>query len=122
MRHLRVGLRPDESNKNHFAVQCVLRVKLTLSILEPSDLGRYENAILAVGPGEVPLLSFGIVGTKREALDVPGSGAVGFELLDLSASIPDLSRHRSTVELYPRVRTGQRIQAALEVNFPAAKF
>src|ERR1700746_554587 len=106
MRHLRVGLRPNESNNNHSAVQRVLRVELTRSILEPPDLWRNEQAVLAVGPCEVPLVSFGIVGAKREPLDVPGSGAIGLELLDLSASIPNLPRHRCAIELHPRIRTG----------------
>src|SRR6267154_843357 len=106
MRHLRLGLRPNKSNKDHFAVQCVLRVKLTRSILEPPDLWRDEQAVLAVGPCEIPLMSFGIVGAKREPLDVPGGGAIGLELLDLSATLPNLTRHRCAVEFHPRIRTG----------------
>src|ERR1700722_9456761 len=106
MRHLRVSLRPNKSNNNHSAVQCVLRVELTRSILEPSDLRRNEQAVLAGGPCEVPLVGFRIVGAQREPLDVPGSRAIGLEFLDLRASIPNLPRHRSAVELHPRVRTG----------------
>src|SRR5580704_16505650 len=106
MRHLCVSLRPNESNNDHSAVQRVLSVELTRSILEPSDLRGNEQAVLAVGPCEVPLVSLGIVGAQREPLDVPGSGAIGLEFLDLRASIPNLPRHRCAVELHPRVRTG----------------
>src|SRR5579862_282207 len=122
MRHLRVRLRPDKSNDNHPAVQCVLRVELPSSILEPPDLWRNKQAVLAIRPCEVPLVRFGIVGAQREPLDVPGSGAVGLEFLDLRASIPNLPRHGSAIELHPLIRTGQRIQAALQMDFPAAKF
>src|SRR5579862_211174 len=106
MRHLRVGLRPNKSNNDHSPVQRVLRVELTRSIFEPPDLWRNEQAVLAVGPREVPLVRFRIVGAQRESLDVPGSGAIGLEFLDLRASIPNLPRHRGAVELYPRIGTG----------------
>src|SRR4029077_8383395 len=106
MRHLRVGLRPNKSNNKHSAVPRVLRVELTRSIPEPPDLWRNEQAVLAIGPREVPLVCFRIVGAQREPLDVPGSGAISLELLDLRASIPNLPRYRSAVELHPRVRTG----------------
>jgi len=54
-------VRPGISNNDALSIQHVLGVKLTPSILEFTDLGRIQDAILAVGPIKAPLTSLGIV-------------------------------------------------------------
>ncbi len=61
MGRIRGGVCPNKSNKDSFAIQCVLAEKLTASILELADLGWVDGAVLAVGPIEAPLVGLGIV-------------------------------------------------------------
>ena len=98
MGRIRGHVRPNKSNQDNFAVDFVLRVELAASILEFADLRRIQNSDLAVGPIEAPLVSLRIVETQRQAFDVPGNGTIGFELLQLSATIPNLEGDGSTVK------------------------
>ena len=75
--------------------------KLPASIVEFADLGRVHDSSLAIGPIEPPLMRLSIVPTERQALDVAGSRALGFELLQLSAAIPNLSGDGGAVKIDP---------------------
>src|ERR1035438_2534128 len=106
-RLLKVGrirgcVRPNESNKNRFVIQCVLAEKLAVPVLELASLGCDHGSVLAVGPVKAPLVSLGIVQTEGQTFDVAGGRAIGFELLDLSAAIPDLSGNGRAVKFDPR--------------------
>src|SRR5580704_14901592 len=57
----RSDIRPDHPHKKSLAVKCVLAQKLTASISEFADVGRIQDAGLAAGPIEPPLVRFGIV-------------------------------------------------------------
>ena len=61
MGHIRGHVRPNKSNKDSFAIHCILSEELAASILEFADLGWIQDAILAVGPIEAPLVGLGIV-------------------------------------------------------------
>jgi hypothetical protein len=66
----------------------------------------------------------GIVEAQGEAFDVARC-AIGFELLELGAAIPEFSRDARTVELDPGGGTGRRMGQgmleALEMNLPGAE-
>src|SRR5579863_7966959 len=73
-----VDFRPIVSNEDGFAVDCVLGVKVAVSIFEFADLRRIGGAGFADGPVQAPLMVFGIVETHDQAFDVAGR-TVGFE-------------------------------------------
>ena len=102
MRRIRCGVRPNKSNQDGFVIQCVLGVKFTDSIPELADLGRDDDAVLAVGPIKSPLVRLRIVGAEGQAFDVAGSRAIGFELLDLGAAVPNFTGNGSAVKFDPR--------------------
>lgn len=119
VRHIRVGVRPDKSNLDQFAVEGVLAVKLAASIFELADLGRDDGAILAVGPIETPLVSLWIVGAQGQTFDVTAC-ALGLEFFELGTAIPNPAGDGSAVDFDPGVGARQGMQAALQMNFPAA--
>src|SRR6266511_3994138 len=109
----RSGIRPNESNKDKLAIQCVLAVKLTASILEFADLGWEDRTTLAVGPVEAPLVGFGIVQTQGETFDVASCRTIGFKFFQLSAAIPNLPGNRRTIKFHPGSGSRQRMQPSL---------
>jgi hypothetical protein len=98
---VRGGVRPNKSNKDSFALPCVLGLKLAAPILELADLGRVHSAVLAVGPIESPLVGLGILQTEGQTFNMASFRAIGVELLQISAAIPNLSRNGSTVKFDP---------------------
>ena len=106
MRRTRVGLRPNKSNQDGFAIgaRWFGVVKLAASLLEFADCGRAHGSALAGGPIEAPLVSLGIVQAQGQPFDVAANGTVGFKFLQISAAIPNLSGDRSTVKFDPRRR------------------
>ena len=72
MRHIRGRVRPIKSNKDGFAVDCVLGDKLAVPVLELSDLRWVKDANLAVGPIESPLVGLGTVHAQSQTFDVAG--------------------------------------------------
>src|SRR5580692_7684348 len=98
------GIRPKKSNQDHFAINRILSVELAASILEFADLRRVQNANLAVGPIQPPLVGLRIVQPHGQTFDMSASRAVRFELLDLSAPVPNLSGDRSAVKFDPASR------------------
>ena len=99
------GVRPNKSNQDHFAINRIRGEELAPSILEFADLRWVQNANLAVGPIQPPLVGLRIVQAQGQTFDVPASGAVDFELLNLSAAIPNLSGDGSAVKFDPASRT-----------------
>src|SRR5260370_32871780 len=103
MRCVRGGGRPRKSNQDGSAIGarrfCI--DKLPASILEFADRRRPHGPALTCCPIEAPLLGLGIVQTEGQTLDVAGSRAIGFELLQLSPAIPNLSGDLSAVKFDP---------------------
>ncbi len=73
MGHVRIRFRPDKADINKPAVQGVLAVELTASILELANLRRYDGAILAICPPQAPLMGLRIVLDADQVfwIDVP---------------------------------------------------
>src|ERR1700683_2104147 len=109
MGRIRGGTGPNKTNKDAFSIQRVLGVELTLSIFKLADLGREDWATLSVGPVQAPLVGLGIVETEGQTFDMAGSRAIGFELLQLSPAIPNLTGYGSTVKFDPDGRARQWI-------------
>src|SRR5947207_15735396 len=72
MRRIRVGLRPNKSNQDGFAIRAgrFRVVKLAVSILEFADRGRAHGSALAGCPIEAPLVGLGIIETQGHTFDV----------------------------------------------------
>jgi len=96
-------------------------VELAASILEFADRGRTHGSALAGRPIEAPLAGLGIVQTQRHTFDVTARRAVGFELLQLSATIPNLSGYGSTVKFDPGCGARQGMNEPLQVNLPSTE-
>ena len=120
MRRVRIGVRPNKSNVDQFAVKGVLTVKLAATVLELADLGCNDGAIFGVGPIKAPLVGLRIVKTEGQTFDVAAC-AISFELFKLGAAFPNFSSDGRAIKIDPGIRAGQRVQAALQVNFPAAQ-
>jgi hypothetical protein len=77
---IRVGLRPDKSNQDGFAIRAgwFSVVELPASILEFAYRGRTQGAALAGGPIEAPLVCMRIVQAQGQTFDVSAGRAVGF--------------------------------------------
>src|SRR5258708_14012737 len=103
MRCIRGAVRPNKSNQDGSAIGarrfCV--EKLPASVLEFADRRRPHGPALTGSPIEAPLVRLGIVQTEGQTFDVAGSRAIGFELLQLSAAIPNLSGAGSSVKFGP---------------------
>jgi hypothetical protein len=67
-------------------------------------------------------MSFRVVETQRQALDVAAHSAVGFELLQLRAAIPNRPGDGGAVKFDPGIGAGQGMQTALQMNLPTADF
>jgi hypothetical protein len=61
-----------------------LVVELSMAILEVSDHGLAQSAVVARGPKLVPLASLRIIQTRGQTLDVTGR-SVSFKLLEVRA-------------------------------------
>src|SRR5579863_5747408 len=101
-----IGVRPNKSNRDFFPLESVRCIKLTLPILKFANLGRVQDASLAIRPIKAPLMSLGIIQAQGQTLEAAGDRAVGLELLQLSAATPNLSRNRSAVKFNPGRRAG----------------
>src|SRR5258708_36761038 len=103
MRCVRGGVRPNKPNQDGSAIGarrfCI--EKLPSSVLELADRRRPHGPALTGSPMEAPLVGLGIVQTEGQTLDVAGSRAIGFELLQLSPAIPNLSGDGSAVKFDP---------------------
>ena len=111
---IRGDVRPDESNIDASAFPEFLVIELAAAVLELADHrlnGLAEGGVFAVGPVDAPLAGLRIVDAQGEALDVAGR-AIGFEFLEIGATVPDFSRDRGAVELDPGRGAGQAILQA----------
>ena len=106
VRRTRGHVRPNKSNQDNFAVNRILGEKLAASILEFADLGWIQDAILAVGPIEPPLVGLRIVQPESQAFDVARSRTINLDRVQLSAAVPNLVALSSTVKLDPGIGTG----------------
>ncbi len=98
-----VGVRPYKSNKDAFAIEGVLRVEFTPSILKLTDLWDDNVAVLAVRPIETPLVRIGDRRVRKgETFDVAG-GSIGFELFEFEPDRPNFTCYRGTVKFDPAV-------------------
>src|SRR5271155_534849 len=120
MRRVRIGVRPNKSNVDEFAVLGVLAVKLAAACLELADLGCDDDAIFGIGPVEAPLVGLRIVKTQGQTFDVAAC-AIRFELFELGAAFPNFSSDGRTIKIDPSIRARQWMEAALQVNFPATQ-
>jgi hypothetical protein len=89
MRSVRGHVRPHKPNQDDFAVNRVLGVKLTPAILEFPDLRRIQNAVLAIGPGQSPLMGLWIVRAQRQTFNVTRR-TIDLDRVQLDAPIPNL--------------------------------
>jgi len=107
MRSVRVGVGPNESNVDKFAVQCVCTVELAASVLELADLRTWvHGAVFAVGPIDTPLVRLRVVEAQCQSLDV-AAGTIEFDLLDDGTSVPHFARDESAIKLHPRLRSSK---------------
>ena len=95
------GVRPNKSNKDDLAINRILGEELAASVLEFSDLGRVHHANLAVSPIEPPLVGLRIVQAQGQAFDMPGSGAIDLDRVQLRAAVPNLVADPSSVKFDP---------------------
>src|SRR5258708_17613174 len=109
MARFRRDIRNHKSDKNGSAIQCLLVVKLTAYILELTDRRLAHAPGAAVGEIEAPLVRLGIVETQAQALEVT-CRAVGFELQQIGAAIPDLADDRSALIFDPGSGATQGLQ------------
>src|SRR6266849_8917319 len=100
MARIRSDARNNKSNRDGSATKRFLVEKLPASILEFADRGRAHGSALAGGPIEAPLVRLGIVQTQGYTFDA-ACRAINFELLQISAAIPNLSGNGSTVKFDP---------------------
>ncbi len=116
---IRRDVRYDESDKNGPTIQQFLIVELAAPIVELPDRGLGHDAVVAVGKIEAPLIRLRIVETQAQTFEVTG-WAIGLELQQIGAAIPDLADDRRAFHVDPGRRAGQGMQAALYVCFPGA--
>src|SRR6202035_5041821 len=103
MGRVRGDLRPNESNQDGSAIRVRwFRVeKLAASILEFADRGRPHGTALAGGPIEAPLVGLGIVETQGQTFDVAARRAIGFNLFQIGAAVPNFSSNGGTIKFDP---------------------
>jgi hypothetical protein len=119
VRRICCHVRPNKSNLDGLAINRILGEKLTASILEFADLRWVQDANLAIGPVEAPLVGLRIVGAQGETFDVT-SGAVGDELIDFG-TVVDFAAEAGTFVVDPGIGAGEGIHAAPEVIFPGTQ-
>ncbi len=96
----RRDVRYNEPNKDGSAIQCFLVVEFAASILELADRGLAQGAVVAVGKIEAPLVGLWIVETQVQTFEVP-FWAIGLELYQIGAAIPNLSNDGSALKFDP---------------------
>src|SRR5215510_12626223 len=102
-------------------MQRVLAIELAASIRELTHIRwAAHRAVLGVRPIQAPLVGFRIIKAERQTFDA-SARATHFELLQLSASVPNLSRHRWAVEHHPGVEPSQRMQQPLQMYLAGAQ-
>src|SRR5258708_21772138 len=97
---IRRDVRYNEPNKDGSAIQCFLVVEFAASILELTDRGLAQGAVVAVGKIEAPLVGLWIVETQVQTFEVP-FWAIGLELYQIGAAIPNLSNDGSALKFDP---------------------
>ena|SRR5216683_4266349 len=117
---IRRDVRYNEPNKDGSAIQCFLVVEFAASILELADRGLAQSAVVAVGKIEAPLVGLWIVEAQVQTFEVPLL-AIGLELQQIGASIPNLSNDGSSVKFNPGGGASERMHQAPEVSFPSTK-
>src|SRR5712692_1371028 len=100
MGRIRSDVRDDKSNENGSAIKWFLIEKLAAPILELADGGLAQGAVVAVGKIETPLVGLRIVQTQGQTFDVT-CWAIGLELHQIGAAIPNLSDDGSTLIFDP---------------------
>src|SRR6202035_573922 len=70
MARRRSDVRDDEPHANGSAIQGLLIEELAASLLEFTDRGLAQGAVIGVGVIEAPLVGLGIVEAQRQTLDV----------------------------------------------------
>src|SRR5713226_6048577 len=97
---IRRDVRYNEPNKGGSAIQCFLVVEFAASILELADCGLAQGAVVAVGKIEAPLVGLWIIETQVQTFEVPFR-AIGLELYQIGAAIPNLSNDGSALKFDP---------------------
>src|SRR6266852_5905391 len=105
---IRRDVRYNEPNKDGSAIQGFLIVKFAASIFELADRGLAQGAVVAVGKIEAPLVGLWIVEAQVQTFEVPLL-AIGLELQQIGASIPDLSNDGSSVKFNPGGGASERM-------------
>src|SRR5579864_1427273 len=116
MGRIRGHVRPSISNKDGLAIDGILGKKLAASILESSDLGWVQDASLAIGPIEPPLVGLRVIGAHGQTFEA--YWVIYLDGVQLGAAIPNLEADAGTFRFDPGIRACQGMQAALHVKFP----
>lgn len=93
--------------------------ELAPAVLELAYRGLAQRAAAAAGEIEAPLMRFGVVESQVQAFEVT-SRAVGFELHQIGAAIPDFSDDGGSLVFDPGRGARQGMQEALQMRFPSA--
>jgi hypothetical protein len=110
---------PDASNQNSPAMVRLLRIKLAAAVFEFSDRRHAHGAVVAACEILAPLVGFRIVQKQSQTFEVTPR-AIGLNLLQLSAAIPNFPNHDSAVEFDPRGACS-RLPEVSNVSLPSAK-
>src|SRR5262249_34305613 len=121
MAGIRRDVRDDEANKDGPAIECFLVEELTTAVFEGADRGLAEDAATTVGKIQAPLMRLRVVKAERERFDV-AFGSIDLELDKIGAAIPNLADDSGAVVFDPSGGTGEGMQHAPEMGFPAADF
>src|SRR5580698_8518957 len=115
---------PDaEANENHAAVVRLLVDELAAAVFEAADDGAgggsVEYADAAGGKAGGPLMCGRAVEAECEKLEVT-IGAVGLDLRDVAAAVPEGAVDGGAVHVGPGGGTSERMNEAVHVNLPGA--
>src|SRR5260370_19403108 len=117
MMGVRSDIGPDLSHKNGPAMVRFLRIELAITVFESADHRSGQLALAAVCEILAPLVGFGIVNKQGQPFEVTGR-AIGLNLFQLSAAIPNSPNHDSAVEFHPSGACG-RLAEIPDVSLPS---
>ena len=93
----------DKADEDGSAIECFLGKELAAPILELADRGLAHGAAVAACKIEAPLAGLGIVQTQIQTFEVT-SRAIGLELYQIGAAIPNLADDRGALIFDPGSR------------------